>query len=95
MKRVTALAFVATCAAGFPSVASSQQAAADEVRPRSLADSVFAVRLELDLVAEMIRRGSIHTRRVGDPQLAGAARVGIYCPCLVAKAAAVATITFE
>lgn len=74
MNRVIALAFVAACAAGFPHAARGQEVAADEVRPRALVDSVFAARLELDMIAEMIRRGSVDSRRISDTQLAGAAR---------------------
>jgi hypothetical protein len=44
----------------------------DELTPRALADSTYAVRVALDALAESIRHGGLHRRQLDDPELASA-----------------------
>jgi hypothetical protein len=44
----------------------------DELTPRAIADSTYAVRVTVDALAESIRRGQLNDRQFDDPQLAAA-----------------------
>ncbi len=50
----------------------SAQETADELTPRAITDSTYAVRGTVDALAEGIRRGQLDPRRFTDPQLAAA-----------------------
>lgn len=51
---------------------SAAQEPSDELTPRAIADSTYAVRVALDGFAESIRRGQIGRRQVDDPEVAAA-----------------------
>jgi hypothetical protein len=71
MLRTLALAIALTVSLA-PLASVWAQEPADELTPRSIADSTYAVRVAVDALAESMRRGQLDSRRFDDPQLAAA-----------------------
>jgi len=67
-----ALAAFVVAAAAFGPAAAAAQEPPDELTPRALADSTYAVRVALDALAESIRHGGLDLRQRPDPELAAA-----------------------
>lgn len=53
------------------SMASAQERL-NELTPRAIADSTYAVRIAVDQLAESLRRGQLDSRHINDPELATA-----------------------
>lgn len=70
MRPTLMLAMLVICSAAPWGVAAAQHPT-DELTPRAIADSTYAVRIEVDRVLEAMRRGQLD-RRSNDPQLASA-----------------------
>jgi hypothetical protein len=73
MSRVLTFALVLVGLPLAPRVGAAQAKPSTELLPRAVADSTYAVRLELERLAEMIRRGEVDPRRVDGGELTSAA----------------------
>lgn len=71
MRPTLMFATMVTWSAAPLAVAEAQQPT-DELTPRAIADSTYAVRVEVDGLLEAMRRGQLDLRRFNDPQLAAA-----------------------
>lgn|SRR5574341_322284 len=71
MRPTLMLAMMVTWSAAPLAVADAQQPT-DELTPRAIADSTYAVRIEVDGLLEAMRRGQLDLRRFNDPELAAA-----------------------
>lgn len=71
MREALALAIVVTASVAPLSVADAQEPP-DELTPRAIADSTYAVRVTVDALAEGMRRGQLDPRQFNDPLLAAA-----------------------
>ena len=57
-----------------PLTLATAQETPDELAPRAIADSTYAVRVTVNAIVEGIRRGQLDPRQVNDPQLSAAVR---------------------
>lgn len=71
MRPTLMLAITVSWSAAPLAVAEAQQPT-DELTPRAISDSTYAVRIEVDGLLEAMRRGELDLRRFNDPQVAAA-----------------------